>query len=119
MGGAAAAQYIHRGKTQHQPSEAGRGGSQHVTEIMSAQVHAAKADQQHHDERAEDGPHSPAPGLERDDRKSSQHPIQQRGRHRVTARKTIAVEDQERIRETGTVTMEGNFQEKVQDHATG
>lgn len=86
------AQRVHRGKRQRQPSKSRRCGSQHITRIMSTQVHPAKADQQNQDERTEHCSYSPTPGFECDDRKDSQQAIQQRCRHGVAARETITVE---------------------------
>ena len=61
---AASTHGVHRRKRQCQPGQACRGGSQHIAQIMRTQVYAAEADQQNHDERAEDCPHAQAPGFE-------------------------------------------------------
>ena len=46
---AVAAHGVHRLQCQRQPGQTRRGGSQHITQVMSSQVDAAEADQQNHD----------------------------------------------------------------------
>jgi len=50
---------------------------------------------------------------------AASHPVKKRGRHGVSARKTVALEYPHRIPEVGPTSMEGHLQQDVQEHPAG